>query len=104
MRPRKRTAARQPDRRSTRSRRAFCLAQDYLKLAREVVMIEVTVNGQSETLPAGTTVAELLERLKMRARYVAVERNANLVPRGQHDSCRLESGDQLEIVTLVGGG
>jgi thiamine biosynthesis protein ThiS len=67
-------------------------------------MIRITVNDQQEELPAGTTVAQLLEQLRMRARFVAVERNASLVPRAQHAACVLEAGDQLEIVTLVGGG
>jgi sulfur carrier protein len=67
-------------------------------------MIDVTVNDQVEELPAGTTVAQLLARLRLQPRQVAVERNLNLVPRAQHAQCVLEAGDRLEIVTLVGGG
>ena len=48
--------------------------------------------------------AALLAELKLEPRYLAVERNRVLVPRRQHASCTLEEGDQLEIVTLVGGG
>jgi thiamine biosynthesis protein ThiS len=33
-----------------------------------------------------------------------VERNLILIPREEHANCRLEEGDRLEIVTLVGGG
>jgi sulfur carrier protein len=40
----------------------------------------------------------------MQPRYLAVERNFELVPRGNHAECVLHEGDQLEIVTLVGGG
>ena len=64
----------------------------------------VTINGRAEELPHGTTLAALIERLELQPRYVAVERNLQLVPRQQHASCVLEPGDQLEIVTLVGGG
>lgn len=67
-------------------------------------MIDVTVNDQVEEIPPGTTVAQLLERLRLQPRQVAVERNLNLVPRAQHAVCVLEAGDRLEIVTLVGGG
>jgi len=67
-------------------------------------MVDVTVNGQSREVPPGTTIAVLLEQLRMQPRYVAVERNLNLVPRSQHAACVLEAGDRLEIVTLVGGG
>ena len=67
-------------------------------------MIDVTVNGEQQKLPAGMTVAQLIERLRLLPRHVAVERNLNLVPRASHAQCILEAGDRLEIVTLVGGG
>jgi len=67
-------------------------------------MVDITVNGQAHELPAGTTVKDLLERLRLIPRQVAVERNLNLVPRAVHAECVLEPGDRLEIVTLVGGG
>jgi len=50
------------------------------------------------------TLAVLLQQLDMKPKYVAVERNLELVPRGRHAECVLQAGDQLEIVTLVGGG
>lgn len=66
--------------------------------------MQVTVNGREQELPAGTTIAALLDQLKLQSRYVAVERNRQLVPRQQHCGCVIESGDEMEIVTLVGGG
>jgi sulfur carrier protein len=66
--------------------------------------MEILVNGQSRQVPAGTTVAKLLQSLNIEARHVAVEVNLDLVPRGRHDQHTLVEGDQLEIVTLVGGG
>ncbi len=67
-------------------------------------MIDITVNGQKQSIPPGTSVAALLERLRLESRHVAVERNLELVPRARHAACVLEGGDRLEIVTLVGGG
>jgi sulfur carrier protein len=67
-------------------------------------MIQVVVNGELQEIPPGTTVAALLAQLQMQPRLVAVERNRDLVPRGQHAVCMLEAGDRVEIVTLVGGG
>ena len=66
--------------------------------------MQILVNGQPRSVPAGSTVATLLAELKLEPRYLAVERNRALVPRRQHAGCVLEEGDQLEIVTLVGGG
>ena len=64
----------------------------------------IVMNGQPRDVELGTTVARLLEALKMQPRYLAVERNFELVPRTRHGECVLEEGDKLEIVTLVGGG
>jgi thiamine biosynthesis protein ThiS len=66
--------------------------------------VEIRVNGVPHEVPAEATVAELLRRLNKEPRYLAVERNFELVPRTQHAACVLHPGDQIEIVTLVGGG
>lgn len=50
------------------------------------------------------TITDLLNELGVNNRYCAVERNAQLVPREQHDDVILEEDDQIEVVTLVGGG
>ena len=47
---------------------------------------------------------DLLQLLELNAAHVAVEVNRELIPREQHQQYRLSAGDQLEIVTLVGGG
>ena len=67
-------------------------------------MIQLTVNGEAMQLPAGCTLAQLLERLSLDRGRVAVELNRSVVPRAQHDTVRLTHGDVLEIVSFVGGG
>ena len=64
----------------------------------------ITVNGESLELPEGTTVAALLERLGKNPRFLALERNLELVPRTEHSATTLRDSDAVEIVTLVGGG
>jgi len=66
--------------------------------------MNITLNGQTREVPAGSTVADLISALEIEPRYVAVERNRELVPRTRHSEQQLEDGDELEIVTLVGGG
>jgi sulfur carrier protein len=66
--------------------------------------VTVTLNGRPQELPDRATVAQLLERLKLGPRGVAVEVNLAIVPAGRHGEHVLEAGDKLEIVTLVGGG
>jgi len=66
--------------------------------------MKIIVNGELRTVETATTVAALLDRLQLDRRRVAVEVNCQLIPREQHDTCELHEGDQLEVVTLVGGG
>ena len=66
--------------------------------------IAVSVNGRSQRVPTGSTVADLLAHLGLDGTRVAVEHNLRVVPRAEHATLRLNHGDQLEIVTFVGGG
>lgn len=66
--------------------------------------MQIELNGELRDFADGITVSELIEQLQLDARYLAVERNRQLVPRGQHQQTSLAEGDQLEVVTLVGGG
>jgi len=66
--------------------------------------MEVLVNGSREQLPPGTTVSELVERMALAGRRVAVERNGEIVPRSAHPQVVLADGDRVEVVVAVGGG
>ena len=66
--------------------------------------MKIIYNGTPHEVDEGTTVAALLSRLELVPRYVAVELNEQVVPRARHAECHLQSGDHVEIVTLVGGG
>jgi sulfur carrier protein len=66
--------------------------------------MKLWVNGKPVELPEGSTVAALLEHLSVEAAKVAVERNQDVVPRGSWREAALSDGDQIEIVTFVGGG
>lgn len=64
----------------------------------------IVVNGRDVEVPDGATVADLLERLGLAGRPVAVERNREVVPRDRRSGEVLADGDRIEVVTLVGGG
>jgi sulfur carrier protein len=67
-------------------------------------MIQVTVNGAAHKFDAPVNVRELLEKLAMAGKKVAVERNGEIVPKGVHHQVLVQNGDRLEIVVAVGGG
>ncbi len=66
--------------------------------------VKVAVNGGAREVPAGTTVGALVRLLELTSERVAVERNGRIVPRAEHERMVLADGDQVEVVTLVGGG
>ena len=62
------------------------------------------MNGASQLVPAGSTIASLLALLGVERARVAVERNKDVVPKKSYDLVTLAAGDRVEIVTFVGGG
>jgi thiamine biosynthesis protein ThiS len=64
----------------------------------------IRVNGDPYELPGPATLAELLARLEIDPRRVAVERNFLVVKRDLYPSTPIEAGDEIEIVNFVGGG
>jgi sulfur carrier protein len=66
--------------------------------------VNLIVNGQPQHVSERLTVADLLARLQLPAKGVAVELNEQVVPRLRHSETELRDGDRLEVVSLVGGG
>jgi sulfur carrier protein len=66
--------------------------------------IEIVVNGQVRTAPAGCTLRELLVWLEVDPARVAVELNRSIVQRQAWDGTQVGPGASLEIVQFVGGG
>lgn len=62
------------------------------------------MNGEAREISSECLLSELLVEMELSARPVAVEVNREVVPRAEHEKCLLKPGDELEIVTLVGGG
>lgn len=67
-------------------------------------MIALTINGEARSFEASLTVAQLIEKLALAGKRIALERNGEIVPRGQFAEQKLLDGDRLEIVVAVGGG
>jgi sulfur carrier protein len=67
-------------------------------------VIALTINGERRSFEASLTVAQLIEHLELAGKRIALERNGEIVPRGNFAEQRLSDGDRLEIVVAVGGG
>lgn len=66
--------------------------------------MQIQLNGEPFELPDAQSVADLLARLELGGRRVAVELNLDIVSRSQHASTALKDGDRVEIVHAIGGG
>ncbi len=67
-------------------------------------MVTLHLNGEERRFDEPLTVAKLLVELDLVRGSNAVEVNRSIVPRSTHETHALREGDQVEIVTFVGGG
>ncbi len=66
--------------------------------------MNIIVNGEQKECKDGLSISELLNDFEVEKERVAIELNANIIPRAQHSQTILHEKDKLEIVTFVGGG
>lgn len=66
--------------------------------------ISLIINGEERQAAEAISVAGLLADLDLMVERVAVEYNRRVLVRDEFSQVILADGDQLEIVTFVGGG
>jgi sulfur carrier protein len=67
--------------------------------------MNIFINGNLEQLDSeNVTISVLITTLNLTGKRLAIEKNAEIVPRSQFDAVILRDGDKLEIVGAVGGG
>jgi thiamine biosynthesis protein ThiS len=66
--------------------------------------LRITLNGEPFELDSPLSVADLLTRLDIDARRVAVEHNLSILKRHLFADTLINDGDRVEIVNFVGGG
>lgn len=64
----------------------------------------ITLNGERREWPRPQSVENLLLDLALDSRVVAVELNRLVVRRGRFGDTIIREGDEVEIVSFVGGG
>lgn len=67
-------------------------------------IVQILVNGETREIATALTIGELIRLYELTPQRVAVEVNRELVRRARFDDVRVADGDEVEIVTLVGGG
>lgn len=66
--------------------------------------ITVQINGETRSCSSQTPLPDLLQQLGFNPRLVAVEYNGEILHRQFWPETKVQSGDRLEVVTIVGGG
>jgi sulfur carrier protein len=66
--------------------------------------LELQVNGEAKTCAADTSLSSFLKQIGLNPKLIAVEYNGEILVRAMWETTRLQAGDRLEIVTIVGGG
>ncbi len=66
--------------------------------------ITIQINGEPRSCLPQTLLPELLQQLGFNPQLVAVEYNGEILHRQYWQETKVQQGDRLEIVTIVGGG
>lgn len=64
---------------------------------------EIRFNGESRIV-SSCTLVELLKEFSLEGKKVAVELNKEIIPRNCYAETEIKAGDNVEVVSFVGGG
>tara|TARA_B100001123_G_scaffold413063_1_gene511047 strand:+ start:354 stop:572 length:219 start_codon:yes stop_codon:yes gene_type:complete len=65
---------------------------------------KIQLNGDPYEINNGTSLNQLLNKLKIKKTKVAVEINGEIVEKNKYENMILKRNDRVEIVHFIGGG
>ena len=71
---------------------------------KKIKKIKIRVNGKVKTISENISLSNLLNRLKIPLKKVAIELNQEIVDKKQLNKINLKKSDKIEIVHFIGGG
>ena len=66
--------------------------------------IKIIVNGKQMTVNPKYSLKNLIDKLKLPIKKIAIELNRQIVDKKRLSKIILKSGDKIEIVNFIGGG
>ncbi len=66
--------------------------------------MRIKLNGESQEVPDGSSLEDLVRQLSLPPARIAIELNKNVARRAEWATTILAEGDRIEIVHFVGGG
>jgi sulfur carrier protein len=67
-------------------------------------MMNIQLNGDTQQFDDGLTAAQLVDKLGLQDRRIAMEVNEEIVPRSSYETYQFQENDKIEIIHAVGGG
>jgi sulfur carrier protein len=71
---------------------------------RKKIKIKITVNGKQMSVNINYSLKNLIDKLKLPIKKVAIELNREIVDKKRISKIILKSKDKVEIVNFIGGG
>ena len=66
--------------------------------------MNIIVNGEELNIAENSTISQLLKKLEIRDKVMAVAINMEIVKKESWNSHKIKEGDKLELLHFVGGG
>ncbi len=64
----------------------------------------ISINGKKKEVPENFSVENIIEILTLDKDLIAIEVNGEIVKKINYKNHILKEGDEIEILTLIGGG
>ena len=71
---------------------------------RKKIKIKITVNGKQMSVNINYSLKNLIDKLKLPIKKVAIEINREIIDKKKISKIILKSKDKVEIVNFIGGG
>ena len=66
--------------------------------------MNIQLNGDTKQFDDNLTAAQLVEKLGLQGKRIAMEVNQEILPRSSYDKYQIQENDKVEIIHAVGGG
>jgi len=67
-------------------------------------MAKIQLNGRKVVIKPDSSIFDLLKKLKLSQKKVAIEHNGSIIQKINYKKKILKNNDKLEVVTFIGGG
>ena len=71
---------------------------------KKIKKIKIKANGKIKYIPDNYKMSDLINKLKIPIKKVAIELNQEIIEKKNIDKINLKNNDKIEIVHFIGGG